>query len=383
LEETLRNKLYTKVAGRLCTIGLSVAFALCGLSPRVMAGGMPPAGSVASNQSVAQAVIVASQPPAGFSPLAASDQDLADYGFPPKPDPQSAPKAYAKWRMLVSVPRAANPQLIQTNIYNRPAQRVSTGKTLSNGIVSVTSGNWSGYAAVGPTGTFTPNSSFVYQQWIVPVAEQAHGVCNGFWDYSSQWPGFDGFGSSDVLQGGTEVDAYCAPDPVGASNIQNSFYSAWIEWYPFPETRVSAPPVQPGNFMVGEVWYTTSAPSGHVYLANYTLYTSASYAFNPPSGTTFAGNSAEWIMERPRVNGGLADLTNYNGLADSFNVDYAYNTHSYFYPAAVPSGSTDYAITMTCPPWNPSSSCTSTTAISTPFLYDTYALWFYDGGPAY
>ena len=379
----MRNKLFMGFAKPLCAGVLFVAVALVSRSTPVMAGGTPPAGSVASDQSVAQAVVVSQAPPVGFSPITASDQDLAVYGFPPKPNPQNAPQAYAKWRRLVSVPRAANSQVIQTHIYNRPAQRVLAGKTLSNGIVGVTSSNWSGYAAVGPNGTFTPNNSIVYQEWIVPTAEQAHGVCNGGWDYSSQWPGFDGFNSGDVLQGGTEVDAYCAPGPAGAANIQASFYSAWIEWYPFAETRVSAPPIQPGNFILGEVWYTTSAPYGHVYLANYTLYTSASYAFNPPSGTTFAGNSAEWVMERPGLGATLTDLTNYNGWADSFNLNYAYNGTSYFYPSSVPSGYTDYAITMTCPPWNPSSSCTSTTGISYPYLYPPYALWFYDGGPAY
>jgi hypothetical protein len=135
--------------------------------------------------------------------------------------------------------------------------------------------------------------------------------------------------------------------------------------------------------MLGEVWYTTTSPHGHVYLANYTLYTAASYGFNPPSGTIFAGNSAEWVMERPGVNGGLADLTNYNGLADAYNVDYAYNGSNYFYPASVPSVYTDYAIRMVCPPWNPSSSCSSQTVISTPDLYGLYTLWFYDSVPAY
>ena len=374
----MRQKTFRPVIGWFRAPIFSLTIALCSISSNVLAAGTSPAGSVASDQSLAHAVVIAAQPPAGFNPIAASDRDLADYGFPPKPDQQSAPNAYAKWRTLVSVPRAANPQLIQTNIYNRPVQQLLPGKTPANGIVSVSSNNWSGYAAVGPSGTFRPNNSFVFQEWIVPVAEQAHGVCNGSWDYSSQWPGFDGFGSNDVLQGGTEVDAYCS------GSTKASFYSAWIEWFPFSETRVSAPLVQPGNFMVGEVWYTTSSPFGHVYLANYTLYTAASYAFNPPAGTTFVGNSAEWVMERPGLGGNvLANLTNYNGLADSYNVNYAYNGTNYFYPGSVPAGSTDYAITMTCPPWSPSSSCTSTTTLSTPALYGPYTLWFYDGGPAY
>jgi len=34
-------------------------------------------------------------PPAGFDPIAASDQDLAYHGFPPRPNQNTEPKAYA------------------------------------------------------------------------------------------------------------------------------------------------------------------------------------------------------------------------------------------------------------------------------------------------
>ena len=87
---------------------------------------------------------------------------------------------------------------------------MSIGETLDNGIVSTTSSNWSGYAVTGANGTFGKNNKFHFSEWVVPVAQQAVGVCNGFWDYSSQWDGFDGFSSGDVLQAGTEADAYCS-----------------------------------------------------------------------------------------------------------------------------------------------------------------------------
>src|SRR5207249_1422486 len=125
--------------------------------------------------------------------------------------------------------------------------------------------------------------------WIVPVAQQAFGVCNGGWNYSSQWVGFDGFGSNDVLQAGTEVDAYCA------SSVPGSFYSSWIEWFPFSEIRVSVPAVHPGDVMLAEVWYTTTYPPGHAYIVNYTLQQAQVYAFAPPAGVSYLGNSAEWV----------------------------------------------------------------------------------------
>jgi hypothetical protein len=71
-----------------------------------------------------------------------------------------------------------------------------------------------------------------------------------------------------------------------------------------------------------------------------------------------------------------------NYVGDAFNDDYAYNGTLY-YPAATYAGTTTYYSQMTCPPWNPSSACSKKTIISTPYLYDRWALWFYDSAPAY
>ncbi|MDQ6714348.1 MAG: G1 family endopeptidase [Candidatus Dormibacteraeota bacterium] len=82
----------------------------------------------------------------------------------------------------------------------------------------------------------------------MPTAQQAFGSCTGGWDYSSHWPGIDGNGSNDVLQAGVEVDAFCS------GGTTASFYSAWIEWFPFNETRVSFPDIHPGDLVFIEVW---------------------------------------------------------------------------------------------------------------------------------
>ena len=111
--------------------------------------------SVASDQTNAQGVVIYPQPPSDLDPLSASDAELAQYGFPPRPDAQSVPEVYAHWQKLVSVPRVANPKLSQTTIYNGPAQHVVIGETLDNGILSTTSSNWSGYAVTGANGTFS------------------------------------------------------------------------------------------------------------------------------------------------------------------------------------------------------------------------------------
>jgi hypothetical protein len=57
----------------------------------------------------------------------------------------------------------------------------------------------------------------VYSDYVIPVAQAAS--CNGVWDYSSSWVGIYGSGSADVLQAGTEADAYCS------GSTKSTFYT--------------------------------------------------------------------------------------------------------------------------------------------------------------
>jgi len=368
----------------VCLVMTTFALAFGGGSSLVIAGAAPPIESIATDQAIAQEVVTYPQPLAGFRPLSASDAELEVYGYPPRPDTLRAPMAYAHWKRVVSVPRVANPKIRQTNIYSGPVQYSLGSPTRRNGTVLLSSPNWSGYGLGVPIGTFFKNNSDIFAQWVVPVAQQAFGVCDGGWDYSVQWDGFDGVTSNDVLQAGTSADACCSTtatciDINGAAN--NTDYFSWFEWFPGPMIAVSIPAVRPGDLVSSYVWFTTAPPFGHAYLVNYTLAQAGAYAFYAPAGTSFLGDSAEWVVERPAfVGGGLANLTNYT--ADQFNISYAYNFNSLFLPAASPSGTTTYAFSMVCPPWTPSSSCPSTTVISAPSLYPLWALWFYDSPPA-
>ncbi len=309
-------------------------------------------------------------PPAGFDPLTASDTELQQWGFPPRPIESDA-TAYARWKRVAGLKRIAA-QLTFTNIYNEPARNVRVGEAINNA-TAATSDNWSGYVVVGANGLFAPNNSEVYSDWIVPAAHQTAvpPTCSSTWYYSSQWAGFDGYESNDVLQAGTEADANCT----------STLYSFWYEWYPFAETRVSLP-VGPGDVVAVGVQYTTASPHGTAYLSNLTTGNGTAYSFNPPSGTTYVGKSAEWILERPTVSGSPADLPNY--VIDLFTGAQATNGHTYLPNGPIPPGGSIYAVAMTCPPWNPTSSCGSATNISVVGLIDNFnTLRFEAEGPAY
>ncbi len=54
-----------------------------------------------------------------------------------------------------------------------------------------------------------------------------------------------------------------------------------------------------------------STTTATVYISNQSSLVTTSFSITAPKGTSLVGNSAEWIVERPTVNGSLASLTDY------------------------------------------------------------------------
>ena len=157
---------------------------------------------------------------------------------------------------------------------------------------------------------------------MVPLAEQAFGACTGSWDWVRRGTASDGWASPDVLQAGVEFDAYCS------GGTRASYYSAWYEWYPNGEVRLTNLPVAPGDDVFVEVWHT-SPTQGYAYLVNYNTNQYLVVSFTAPPGYSLRGNSAELVVERPTVGGSLTTLTNY--IMDPFWNAYAYTEASTFY----------------------------------------------------
>lgn len=280
-----------------------------------------------------------SAPAAGLNPVTMSATDLAAWGYPPQPDPNAAPQAYAVWVQAVTA--AQNrifPWLVRSNRAHGPSL-ASQSISLSNSTPVVASAvnsamgsyNWSGYLNTNPNGAvFTSVSA----QYVVPRAQQAPGTCTGGWDYSSTWVGLDGAGAgaNDVLQAGTYADAYCGPDSDGDAQITATNYSPWYEWYPMNATVISGLTIRPGDNVFVEVW-STSPTTGSVFAVDLNTQQYVSINLTAPAGVQVAGGSAEWIVECPSVSGSLATLTNYISeyVSGAYAVDNNGTTYS---PAA-------------------------------------------------
>ena len=311
--------------------------------------------SVATNLPGATTFIA---PPSGFNPLTASDGELAAYGFPPRPDRNLSAHSYAAWeRAMKASKERVFPVLELTNHFN--GQNIGAGKT-RNGTQN--SYNWSGIVNTTTASSYGSTSIYwVATDFVIPVANQAYGSCTGGWDYESSWIGIDGSGSSDVLQAGTESDAYCG------SYGTAGYYSAWYEWYPYGAVRITSLPVTAGDDMYVEVW-STSSTQGYAYVVNYDTNQAVVIGMSAPSGVHLVGNSAEWIVERPSIGGGLATLTNY--IYDYFSSGDAMTFGGTYYP---PSSGGAIQVTMVDGSGNP---------ISYPTVLGTYGILLQDEGSA-
>jgi Peptidase A4 family len=331
--------------------------ALSLVAPHAKAAGQAAAYTVPTNLPGVHTFIA---PAEDFNPLTASDEELAMFGFPPRPDAESAPGAYGSWRRaMLAAKDHVVPQLEITNIVHHRNLPISDGTEAGTD----TSVNWSGVVDLGGASTYNHSTSFrsIFATWVVPVARQAFGACTEGTDYSFSWVGIDGYNSNDVLQAGSESDALC--------NIlqRESSYYAWFEWWPNSSTRLTNLPVSAGNDMFVEIWNTTSK-EGFAYIANLTTNQYVTLGLVPPPGTSLIGNSAEWVVERPLVNGELATLSNY--VSDYFSDCYAGTFGGKVY---TPGTASAIQVTMLDNSLKP---------ISFPFLLGPTAIWLQDEGSA-
>lgn len=133
--------------------------------------------------------------------------------------------------------------------------------------------------------------------------------------YSALWIGIDD-GPSDLVQEGTEqeITSICF---LGCFTFTS--YYGWTEVLPQASQRISNLTVYPGDEMLAEIdmcFLPTSscldhpnAPYASLWIWDLTHPQVVSVYDVNTNGV--AGTEAEWIMERPLVNGSLPDLSAY------------------------------------------------------------------------
>ena len=237
------------------------------------------------------------RPHAGFDPLTASARELAHAGFPPRP---TDPKLLARYTRFFY--RTKNRfQYIEPTFRIDPTKTTHTNKGAKMGAGTETYDNWSGGVVYAPGGQ---SFKWVQGDWVVP---DVYPTVQNQWQYCASWVGLDGDGSGDVCQAGMICAAYAS-----GSSISRSIFP-WHEWYPQSWVEITNLDVSPGDLVTMLICSTDGAgsTSALVFFGNQTSGVSTSYQITAPSGTKLAGNSAEWVVETPVVNGVLSDMPDY------------------------------------------------------------------------
>ncbi|MEU9449227.1 G1 family glutamic endopeptidase [Streptomyces sp. NPDC048277] len=153
---------------------------------------------------------------------------------------------------------------------------------------SVSSTNWSGYAATGSSGAYTSVTS----SWTQPSV-----TCGSATTYSSFWVGLDGYSNSALEQTGTEADC------IGGTAV----YGAWWEVLPASESAYSGVTVKGGDKFTATVTY-----NGSTFAMTLTDSTQGWTKTTTHAGSSgFKNASAEVVAEAPEVGGSVASLANF------------------------------------------------------------------------
>lgn len=241
--------------------------------------------------------------PEGFDPLTASTRQLAAQRLPRRPDARTEPRLAQLWERVMGRTRLwIQPEFEHhENISHGPLR---VGRSLKRRAKAVpllvsnaTSTNWSGAAVFAPA---SKPYRFVGGQWTVPSPNAPD---NGSY-YASEWVGIDGWNSPDVLQAGTETQI----TKILFITVKQVY--TWWEWFPAGEVKISNLPVTSGDVMYCLIC-ADSTTHATVSFSNQSTGVGTRFDITAPSRTALTGNVAEWIVERPTVNGSVASLTDY------------------------------------------------------------------------
>lgn len=220
-------------------------------------------------------------PPSDFNPVTASNDRLALYGIPRRPDATKEPVLRQLWDRVFSKPVTfVQAQLVEDTVW----------RSLPHGALKKRDfgleGNWAGgIIEVASLGLNPPEpANTVFAEWVVPKINTSTPLSGsqtvGF------WVGLGGWGTSQVLQAGTAAT-------VNGSNVS---YWAWTEWFP-AGYKVANLPIEPGD-TVSILVCAPESDHGYVSMMNHRTSLAISIGVSDPDGTApYDGSSVEWVIE--------------------------------------------------------------------------------------
>ena len=168
--------------------------------------------------------------------------------------------------------------------------------------------NWSGYAEQDATGDASgPAYTGASGTFTVPALESSDAAG----EYFAEWVGIDGYESTDpdLIQAGVEIDS----NGSGGETVQ-----PWWEILPASETPITSMTVSSGDSVsvtlaqTGQTCTITrrhgSSESGSNWTITLTDNSRTADSFTTTQCYAGPGDSAEWIVEAPQVDGSISTL---------------------------------------------------------------------------
>ena len=156
--------------------------------------------------------------------------------------------------------------------------------------------NWSGYIVASDIQNRSPVVSSVSASWTVPEIKLSENNT-----FSSVWVGIGGYGEDTLIQTGTAQEC-----------INGKFvYYAWYELVPDHLVRISNIHVQAGDAVTASISLineNTNSWSIEIAAVSRGERFKRTFVYNS------SWLSAEWVMERPKVNGNISTLADFGNV---------------------------------------------------------------------
>lgn len=239
--------------------------------------------------------------PANFNPLAASAEELEEYGFPARPtDPAELSnwkRVFSHYKRTVSPGKLKTTEVNSTSITKTNITNNMTGdikQNLNGTIYPFDNDTWAGYYA---DSIDSSNNNWVAVEGEYTQPRYDSSRANYTQSHIGSWVGLGGHYSPNLAQAGTETYL----DNTGALN-----YDAWYEVLPAvsqtAKSKRTGKPLQVagGNEIYVYVSFETANNKADFYILN---ETTGDYSPNyiSVSSSLYSGSSADWIDEKPTI----------------------------------------------------------------------------------
>jgi hypothetical protein len=267
-------------------------------------------------------------PPQGFNPLNASDEELASYGFPSRPDKQADPDHYRMWeRAMMAAKIRWHGELKAREFPHRELLPAPSADTTGSVPLTATSGsNVEASGVILNSGVNKWSSGSFADMWSVinvPVVSQpfANGSCADGWYESMSLVGIDGYVFFSPVTG------HRLFEPGEVTGVEEAFYcytggpTVYAAVFGWGTALNQAFALNPGDSFYTEIHAFGGCHNGSAFIEDLRTLTYNSYTLPNICLPAQTGRYASWIVFRPPY-GNAGETDGLSPLANTINLSF-------------------------------------------------------------